>query len=312
MTNTPSVSIIIPTLNEAVGIAQLLEYLRALPDLQKHTEIIVVDGGSKDATREIVRKFNVKLMQTSPGRSHQMNYGAQKATSDTLFFLHADSYPPKSFSRDIYQARKKGYPAACYRLKFDNPHPILSFYAYFTRFEALMFRFGDQGLLINRALFQEIGGFNEAYLVMEDNDIIKRIRKYWKSAEAFDKSRIISFGESNSNINHNTNSETPSTNAIANSVTRSAQAISNSETPSAHAIANSDPTRIPSMYVDTVQKPLLIMRGEMQTSARRYLDNGIVKLQIVFSAIYLLHNLGIPHFELKNFFKTWISGRPVV
>jgi rSAM/selenodomain-associated transferase 2 len=295
MTNTPSVSIIIPTLNEAEGIAQLLEYLFALPDLQKHSEIIVVDGGSKDATCEIVRKFNVKLMQTNPGRSHQMNFGARNATSKQLFFLHADSYPPQTFIRDIHQATQKGYPAACYRLKFDNPHPVLRFYAYFTRFEAQVFRFGDQGLLVNRALFDEIGGFNEEYLVMEDNDIVKRIRKYWKSATEFDKSRFTTCVDSHPN-------PSPTSTAHPHS----------SPTSTAHPNLISHSSSSAINFPEQTPKPLLVMRGEMQTSARRYLDNGILKLQLVFAAIYLLHNAQIPHFELKNFFKTWISGRPVV
>jgi hypothetical protein len=63
-------------------------------------------------------------------------------------------------------------------LTFDSPHPILKFYAWFTRFDVDIFRFGDQSLFVRKALFQKVGGFNENLLVMEDQEIVSRLKSH--------------------------------------------------------------------------------------------------------------------------------------
>lgn len=168
-------SIIIPALNEAENLAELL------PDIQqkaagKAVEIIVIDGGSRDQTIEIAQRLGAKAM-VSPrgGRAAQMNFGATVAQSNVLYFVHADGRLPTRFVEDIEQAVATGYEAGCYRFRFDSEAFMLKINGFCTRFNALTFRGGDQTLFISRSLFEAIGGFDEHYVIMEDYDIIRRI-----------------------------------------------------------------------------------------------------------------------------------------
>ena len=92
----PDLSVIIPTLNEGQSLPRLLKELAAQQGLS--LDIIVADGGSADSTTDHCLEFSQKndislrLLQTSAGRGHQQNYGAQAATGDELLFLHADTY----------------------------------------------------------------------------------------------------------------------------------------------------------------------------------------------------------------------------
>ncbi|MEO5911846.1 MAG: TIGR04283 family arsenosugar biosynthesis glycosyltransferase [Pelobium sp.] len=169
-------SIIIPTYNESEQILKLLGQLQELS--HKNLEILVVDGGSSDDTQRLTESLGIKFI-SSPhkGRAKQMNYGAKQAKGDVLYFLHADTLPPLSFFLDIEEALKGGFPIGCYRFKFDSEKKILKVNAYFTRFDRLMCRGGDQSLYITRELFDELGGYSEEHKVMEDYDIIIRARK---------------------------------------------------------------------------------------------------------------------------------------
>jgi len=171
-------SIIIPVLNEADTISGLLQFLINHSD-RSVEEIIVVDGGSRDATIQNARSKDVTVYEApDSGRALQMNYGARKAKGDTLYFLHADTRPPSDFDCHIEKALQQGASAGCFRLRFDTSNLLLRIYAWFTRFDIDAFRFGDQSLFVRREIFREIGGFKENLTVMEDNEIIGRLRKH--------------------------------------------------------------------------------------------------------------------------------------
>jgi rSAM/selenodomain-associated transferase 2 len=145
------------------------------------TEIIVVDGGSKDGTIHEAENENIILIQCQQkGRAAQMNEGAKKARGTLLYFLHADSLPPKTLYQDIMGAINQGYQMGCYRLRFDLNHWFLRFNAWFTRFDVNAFRFGDQSLFCLNEIFQKAGGFCEQHTVMEDQEIVKRLRRHGK------------------------------------------------------------------------------------------------------------------------------------
>lgn len=170
------ISVIIPTLNEAAHLPLLLDYLQHVPHQKLITEIIVSDGNSTDGTAGIATGFHVhSLCVEKAGRSHQMNEAAKIAQGKILYFLHADSFPPKDFAQAIVTQVENGYPAGCFRLKFDYPHWFLRFNAWFTRFNITWFRFGDQSLFITRALFFSIGQFRKDHCILEDQEIIQRI-----------------------------------------------------------------------------------------------------------------------------------------
>lgn len=174
-------SIIIPVLNEAATITNLLTHLVENNSEENESEIILVDGGSSDGTRAVIKHFahlnaaNVKLISSEKGRAKQMNAGATNATGTILYFLHADSYPPKNFDLYILSEIKKGNPAGCFRMKFDNNHWWLQLAGWLTKFSWRACRGGDQSQFITKELFDEIGGFDESYVIYEDNILISEL-----------------------------------------------------------------------------------------------------------------------------------------
>lgn len=173
------ISIIIPTYNEAENIGQVLDYLNKSSNRENVAEIIISDGISEDNTLEIARIKGARIIEhKNAGRAKQMNAGAKVATGDILYFLHADSYPPKGFDQYILHYFNKGYKAGSFRMKWDMNHWLLNFFAWFTRFNFQWCRGGDQSMYIEKTLFRQLDGFNENYRFLEDYEIIPRIKKY--------------------------------------------------------------------------------------------------------------------------------------
>ena len=171
------ISVIIPVLNEQDSIGRVIRTLKERATGNRIGEILVVDGGSDDLTTEIAVSTGAKVIHApSKGRAVQMNRGAECAGFSILYFLHADTVPPCGFDRQVIKAQKEGYPAGCFRLAFDSRHPVLRFYAWCTRFDLNAFRFGDQSLFVTGTLFETLGGFRSDYTVMEDNDMVRRIK----------------------------------------------------------------------------------------------------------------------------------------
>ena len=104
----PQISIIIPVLNEEKCIAKIIGFLKENSYPKNIKEIIVVDGGSLDATVEIASKLGVQTIQSSRGRAKQLNLGAKLARGSVLYFLHVDTLPPKNFDESILNAVQSG------------------------------------------------------------------------------------------------------------------------------------------------------------------------------------------------------------
>lgn len=171
------ISVIIPTLNEADNIGRLVQDLQTY-GRHRLADLLVVDGGSTDQTVERARQAGARVVcAPQAGRANQMNYGASLATGDVFYFVHADVRIHPDFVEDITQAIASGNEAGCYRFRFASPNPLLRLNSYGTRFPGLMSRGGDQTLFITRTLFDRLGGFRERFVVMEDFDIIVRIRE---------------------------------------------------------------------------------------------------------------------------------------
>lgn len=184
------ISIIIPVLNEAKNINQLLQHLTEKSAKICPLEIIIVDGGSTDGTDKTVEKFlsrnkniistnkfKIVFINSSKGRAKQMNVGAKASTGTILYFLHADSFPPKDFDQFILDKIQKGHEAGCFRMQFDSNHWWLQMASWFTQFNHRACRGGDQSLYITKELFHNIGGYNENYIIYEDNILIGELYK---------------------------------------------------------------------------------------------------------------------------------------
>jgi rSAM/selenodomain-associated transferase 2 len=174
------ISVIIPAYNEELHIKDTIDRVWEYDEANLVKEIIIADGGSEDNTVEFAKTEGVKVIFTPKGRAVQMNHGAGCATQPLLYFLHADSIPPKNFSTTIANANQLGAVSGCFRLAFDHDHWFLKAHCWFTRFNINAFRFGDQSLFVTKNAFEKSGGFREDLLMMEDQEIIHRISKHGK------------------------------------------------------------------------------------------------------------------------------------
>ncbi len=177
------VSIIIPVLNEAENIISVLENLTNNASSKNIAEIILVDGGSQDNSVSLITSFaknssfTISCFSSEKGRAKQMNVGAKKTSGAILYFLHADSYPPKNFDALIISEIEKGNPAGCFKMKFNSDHWWLRLASFLTKFSWRCSRGGDQSQFITRELFDKIGGFDESYIIYEDNILINELYK---------------------------------------------------------------------------------------------------------------------------------------
>lgn len=166
------VSIIVPVLNEAGGIAELLNMTRLLG---AH-EVILADGGSTDATREIARSMGVLVVECAPGRGPQMNAGAAVATGEIFLFLHADvrlretALPQLLLS--LSDPKKNG---GIFDVHFDGDDWIArSFYWIYHWRRYLGIFYGDAGIFVRREVFARMAGF-QPYPIMEDYEFGRRL-----------------------------------------------------------------------------------------------------------------------------------------
>ena len=176
-----SISIVIPVYNEAKSLHSFLVYLQKM-NSNNIIEFLVVDGGSNDGSKAIVSTFSKKHLKfksiDSPkGRAIQMNIGAAQALGEILYFLHADSLPPEKYDEHIIEAVSSGAESGCFRMKFDSQHWGLKVAGWLTQFNSKSCRGGDQSLYVEKTLFEQIKGYNESFLIYEDNEIINKLYK---------------------------------------------------------------------------------------------------------------------------------------
>lgn len=169
------ISVIIPTLDEEAQIAGAVASARG-PGV---AEIIVVDGGSRDATVRIARQHADRVLSTAPGRAGQMNVGAAAARGDVLLFLHADTRLPPGFAAAVLGALAE--PAVVggrFDVRLVPATPLLRLVAALMNRRSRWSRIatGDQGLFARRAVFEALGGFPVIPL-MEDVAFTRALKR---------------------------------------------------------------------------------------------------------------------------------------
>jgi rSAM/selenodomain-associated transferase 2 len=121
--------------------------------------------------------IEIKVLNSEKGRAKQMNFGAKNATSEILYFLHCDTFPPKNFDTEIINQVQKGNLSGCFKMKFDSNHIVLKISQWFTQFNHKSCRGGDQSLFVARNLFEKVNGFDDNLILYEDNELISRLYK---------------------------------------------------------------------------------------------------------------------------------------
>jgi rSAM/selenodomain-associated transferase 2 len=170
------ISVVVPTLNAADTLPQLLRGLRSAPLV---CEVIVADGGSGDGTAAAASGAGARVIVVAAGRGTQLAAGAARASGRWLLFLHADCRPgpgwedaAEAFLAAPGAASRAGY----FDLALDDPAPAARRLERIVawRCRVLALPYGDQGLLISRALYDAVGGFAPLPL-MEDVDLALRL-----------------------------------------------------------------------------------------------------------------------------------------
>jgi rSAM/selenodomain-associated transferase 2 len=170
-------SIIVPMLNEALALPDLLEHLRPLR--RSGVEVILVDGGSEDGSAAIANRAGFEVVHAERGRARQMNAGAAVASGDVLLFLHADTRLPDGAIQLIDAALADGrHVWGRFDVAFDLRSLTMDATAFGMNLRSRLsgIATGDQALFMTRAAFDRVGGFPDQPL-MEDVEITSRLRR---------------------------------------------------------------------------------------------------------------------------------------
>lgn len=174
------ISVVIPTLNEQATIAASLQALYNRPN---RPEIIIVDGGSRDATVECSNRWANRVLISPTGRARQMNLGAQQAGGEVLLFLHADTSLPNNAFELIEQAIRNGADWGRFDVRLDGRHWLLPIVAAMMNLRSRWsgIATGDQAVFVTRKTFESVGGFPDIAL-MEDIALCKILKQHSQPA----------------------------------------------------------------------------------------------------------------------------------
>lgn len=175
MIEAARISIIIPVLNEAAD--TIRSTLASVQNIE-NVEVIVVDGGSQDATVVLVQSWGVKVLSSTAGRACQMNAGATAATGDILLFLHADTSLPAGFEKLVpLTLAQSGTVAGAFELKIDSRMRSLRLVEKMVNWRSRFFSlpYGDQAIFLKASVFHDIGSFPDLP-IMEDFELICRLK----------------------------------------------------------------------------------------------------------------------------------------
>ncbi len=174
--NLPTISVVVPTLNEAGTVARCI---RSVLGPHVH-DLIVVDGGSSDRTRSIAAGAGAAVLEAPCGRARQMNTGARSSTGDILLFLHADCTLARGAIPRLRRTLVKRRPiVGYYNQRIDGAHALYRLIEFGSNLRARWLKrpYGDQAMFFDRSTFQRLGGFPDVP-IMEDLLMARAARRY--------------------------------------------------------------------------------------------------------------------------------------
>jgi rSAM/selenodomain-associated transferase 2 len=168
---TPSISVIVPTLDEESRLAA------AIRSVREEAEVVVVDGDSHDATRAIAAAEGARVLVTGRGRGRQLDTGARAAAGEWLVFLHADTRLEAGWA-DALRALPAAVVGGAFRLRIDAAGAGYRVLEMGVRARVWLFRlpYGDQALFVRRETYERVGGMPHLPL-MEDVAFVARLRR---------------------------------------------------------------------------------------------------------------------------------------
>ena len=172
-------AVVVPVFNEATAVESTLA--RLSPLRTRGARVIVVDGGSTDATTTLAKPHADQVMESDRGRAQQMNVGARAAIeggAEVLLFVHADSELPHSADRLIDTAlRTSGRVWGRFDVRIDGAPPMLTIVSAMMNWRSRLTGIctGDQAIFVRRSAFEQLSGFAPIAL-MEDIEFSKRAK----------------------------------------------------------------------------------------------------------------------------------------
>ncbi|WP_416137763.1 TIGR04283 family arsenosugar biosynthesis glycosyltransferase [Halomonas sp. HK25] len=187
----PLLSLIMPVLDEASTLKTTLTALQPL--MSRGLEVIVVDGGSRDATATLAAPLCTRMVEAPRGRARQMNLGAAAASGQALLFLHADTRLPQDADRRIARALSDRRCWGHFDVCLEGTNRLLPIIATAMNLRSRLtgIATGDQALFMTRAAFEAVGGFPDQPL-MEDIEMSRRLKRL--SPPACLRQKVVSSG----------------------------------------------------------------------------------------------------------------------
>ena len=177
MSDGPLISILVPALHEEQALPGTLDHLAGL---HGRFEVVVCDGGSRDATVRVAREHAVgaRVLQAGGGRAAQGNAAAGAASGDVLLFLHADSRLPADAYASLAQAWREGAVGGNFALRFDGGDAFAALMGRVYAFQRRRgFYYGDSSVWLRREAWAALGGFRELP-IMDDYDLVRRLERH--------------------------------------------------------------------------------------------------------------------------------------
>ena len=169
-------SVVIPALNEESNLALLVPHLQAMAGVD---EVVVCDGGSSDQTMLAAREYGAIVVRARRNRGAQLNAGAQAASGEVLWFLHADAWPQPDSARLVVQSvSRKEVCGGNFRLRFDDARLAARACEAIARCQRLFgIYYGDSGVFVRRHVYDALRGYRE-WPLFEDYDFVQRLERW--------------------------------------------------------------------------------------------------------------------------------------